>query len=166
MKDGIDDESYRSIFQPVINLLFCYFFFLNDLGRTKIIRTIMDIYQPGAIVLQSGADSLSGDRLGCFNLSSKGHGECIDFVASFGIPLLVLGGGGYTIRNVARCWCYETSVLLNSEISDGMKNINANLFLIHTDCSKQIGKTYLSMNILNTLDLTFGYIFLQPTWRI
>merc|ERR1712032_1220479 len=29
---------------------------------------------------------------------------------------LVLGGGGYTIRNVARCWAYETSVLLNEEL--------------------------------------------------
>jgi acetoin utilization deacetylase AcuC-like enzyme len=26
---------------------------------------------------------------------------------SFNVPLLLLGGGGYTIRNVARCWCYE-----------------------------------------------------------
>jgi histone deacetylase 1/2 len=32
----------------------------------------MEIYQPEAVVLQCGADSLSGDRLGCFNLSSKG----------------------------------------------------------------------------------------------
>ena len=31
-------------------------------------------YQPGAIVLQCGADSLCGDRLGSFNLSLKGHG--------------------------------------------------------------------------------------------
>jgi hypothetical protein len=29
------------------------------------------------------------------------------------VPLLVLGGGGYTIRNVARCWAYETGVLLD-----------------------------------------------------
>lgn len=35
---------------------------------------------------------------------------------SFGVPTLVLGGGGYTIRNVARCWAYETSVLLDTEI--------------------------------------------------
>jgi histone deacetylase 1/2 len=27
--------------------------------------------------------------------------------------MLVLGGGGYTIRNVARCWAYETAVLLD-----------------------------------------------------
>jgi len=32
----------------------------------------------------------------------------------------VLGGGGYTIRNVARCWAYETSVLLdcNRDMAD------------------------------------------------
>ncbi len=109
----------------------------------------MEVYQPGAIVLQCGADSLSGDRLGCFNLSSKGihqidlsyphlwsavpnslllifkhynigHGECVKFVSSFNVPLLVLGGGGYTIRNVSRCWAYETSVLLGEEIPEGM----------------------------------------------
>jgi acetoin utilization deacetylase AcuC-like enzyme len=34
----------------------------------------MEFYQPTAIVLQCGADSLANDRLGCFNLSTKGHG--------------------------------------------------------------------------------------------
>jgi histone deacetylase 1/2 len=78
----------------------------------------MDVYRPTAIVLQCGADSLTGDRLGCFNLTLKGHAECVRFVKGFGVPLLVLGGGGYTIRNVARCWTYETSVLLETPISD------------------------------------------------
>lgn len=32
----------------------------------------MEMYQPSAVVLQCGADSLSGDRLGCFNLTVKG----------------------------------------------------------------------------------------------
>jgi len=99
LKDGIDDQSYENIFRPIV-------------------QTIMDVYQPDAIVLQCGADSLSGDRLGCFNLSSKGHGECVRYVSSFNKPLLVLGGGGYTIRNVARAWTYETSVLLKSDLVD------------------------------------------------
>ena len=30
----------------------------------------------------------------------------------FGLPMLVVGGGGYKIKNVARCWAYETAVLL------------------------------------------------------
>merc|ERR1712205_132263 len=59
-------------------------------------------------VLQCGCDSLGGDRLGCFNLSIKGHGDCVNFIKSYKLPLLILGGGGYTIRNVARCWTYET----------------------------------------------------------
>ena len=41
-----------------------------------------------------GADSLSGDRLGCFNLSLEGHAGCMEFLAKFGVPLLILGGGG------------------------------------------------------------------------
>ena len=28
------------------------------------------------------------------------------------------GGGGYTIRNVARCWTYETAVALGAEIAN------------------------------------------------
>ena len=36
-------------------------------------------------------------------------------VKSWGLPLLVLGGGGYTIKNVARCWAYETAVCLGVE---------------------------------------------------
>ena len=40
------------------------------------------------------------------------------FVKSFNMPTLVLGGGGYTVRNVARCWTFETSLLLSAEISN------------------------------------------------
>ena len=40
------------------------------------------------------------------------------YVQSFNRPLLVLGGGGYTIRNVSRCWSYETSVLLGCDVSN------------------------------------------------
>ena len=36
---------------------------------------------------------------------------------SFGKPMLVLGGGGYKIVNVARCWTYETAVLTGDTAS-------------------------------------------------
>lgn len=42
----------------------------------------------------------------------------LQFLASFHVPMLVLGGGGYTMRNVARCWCYETGRLLGEELPD------------------------------------------------
>jgi len=69
LNDGMDDESFLGIFKPVI-------------------QSVMERFAPGAVVLQCGADSLSGDRLGCFNL---------------------------TLRNVPRCWTYETAVLLDEK---------------------------------------------------
>lgn len=37
--------------------------------------------------------------------------------------MLVLGGGGYTIRNVARCWCYETACCCNVELPDQVRRM-------------------------------------------
>lgn len=48
-----------------------------------------------------------------------GHAECLEFVKKFNVPVLMLGGGGYTIRNVARCWTYETAVALNHQVANG-----------------------------------------------
>ncbi|KAL1652091.1 histone deacetylase [Diplodia intermedia] len=97
LRDGITDETYKSIFEPVI-------------------KAVMDWYRPEAVVLQCGGDSLSGDRLGAFNLSMRGHANCVRFVKSFNLPTLVLGGGGYTMRNVARTWAFETGQLVGSEL--------------------------------------------------
>jgi histone deacetylase 1/2 len=97
----------------------------------------MESYDPGAIVLQCGTDSLSGDKIGPFNLSmrgksevynyfgtqnehpSVGHAECVNFVKSFNRPLLLLGGGGYTMRNVSRAWAYETGLAAGVELREG-----------------------------------------------
>uniref|UniRef100_A0A3P9HIE6 Histone deacetylase n=1 Tax=Oryzias latipes TaxID=8090 RepID=A0A3P9HIE6_ORYLA len=83
------------------------------LGRGSTTRSYQSYF---AVVLQCGADSLSGDRLGCFNLTIKGHAKCVEYIKGFNLPLLMLGGGGYTIRNVARCWTFETAVALDSSI--------------------------------------------------
>lgn len=49
---------------------------------------------------------------------STGHAKCVEFVKKYNLPLLLLGGGGYTIRNVARCWTYETAVALSTDIAN------------------------------------------------
>ena len=38
----------------------------------QVIQQVMESYDPSAIVLQCGTDSLSGDKLGCLNLSMRG----------------------------------------------------------------------------------------------
>jgi len=81
-----------------------------------VIQQVMEQYDPSAIVLQCGTDSLSGDKLGCLNLSMRGHANCVKFVKSFNKPLLLLGGGGYTMRNVSRAWAYETGLAAGVEL--------------------------------------------------
>ena len=130
LRDGIDDENYQGIFKPVL-------------------QHVMDWYNPGAIVLQCGADSLAGDRLGCFNLSLKGHAACVEFMKSFNKPLLILGGGGYTIRNVARCWTFETAIALETEVPNELP-YNDYFEYFGPDFGLQISPT--NMDNLNTPD--------------
>lgn len=101
LRDGIDDASYVWLFKEVMG-------------------AVIATFQPSAIVLQCGADSLGCDRLGCFNLSIEAHGKCVQIMKEFRIPMLVVGGGGYTVRNVARCWTYETSILVDTELSNDL----------------------------------------------
>ncbi|KAF2638807.1 histone deacetylase [Massarina eburnea CBS 473.64] len=99
--DGIDDDQYKWLFKTVTG-------------------AVIDKYNPTAIVLQSGADSLGGDRLGRFNLNIKAHGFCVETVKNYGRPLLLIGGGGYTPRNVARTWCHETAVCVGAELHNDL----------------------------------------------
>ncbi len=85
LKPGLSDEGFKETFEPII-------------GR------IMEWYKPGAVVLQLGADSLSGDRLGTLNLTMEGHAYSVEYLKSFRVPLVLLGGGGYSIKNVSKTW--------------------------------------------------------------
>lgn len=130
LKDGIDDFSYQRIFQPIVS-------------------RAVEMFRPSAIILQCGADSLSGDRLGCYNLTKKGHAECVKFIKSLHIPLLVLGGGGYTIKNVSRTWTYETSILCDVEIDE---DLPYNEYMEHFGPEYKIHVPATNMNNLNTTD--------------
>ncbi|KAL2154813.1 hypothetical protein VTH82DRAFT_3489 [Thermothelomyces myriococcoides] len=96
LQDGITDEQYENLFQSIIG-------------------PINERYRPSAIALQCGADSLAGDRLGRFNLRVQGHGACVRYCKSLGLPMILFGGGGYTPRNVARAWAYETSIAIGAD---------------------------------------------------
>ncbi|KAJ6249079.1 histone deacetylase hos2-related [Anaeramoeba flamelloides] len=115
---GVDVGKYYSVNFPLLNGItnekYLKYFKLT-------IDKILEVYRPSAIVLQCGADSLYGDRLGSFNLDIKGHGECVKYIRNKNLPLLVLGGGGYTPKNVAKCWAYETGILV------GQNNLNDQL---------------------------------------
>ncbi|CAN8255584.1 unnamed protein product [Cochlearia groenlandica] len=108
LKDGLSDASLGKLFGPVVN-------------------KAMEVYQPQVVVLQCGADSLADEGYGSssFNLKVKGHGGCLQFVRSFNVPLLVLGGGGLNPMDVPRCWLYETAITVGVEKEfEGRLNVN------------------------------------------
>ena len=103
LKPGCDDNTFLHIFDKVFDRL-------------------VSLYRPEVIWLQCGADSLIGDYIGRFRLSTKAHGEAVRKVLSANIPTILGGGGGYTIENVARCWAYETSIALNVDLPNRLPN--------------------------------------------
>ena len=120
---GISDEAFCGVFEPIVDAL-------------------VKKFKPNAIVLQAGADSLTGDSVGldngCFNLSTRGHARCVEKVTNLRIPLLVLGGGGYSKESVAKCWAIETAVLCGKELQELPETLPNNDFYFSRYSDKKL----------------------------
>ncbi|KAF7683569.1 Histone deacetylase 3 [Astathelohania contejeani] len=139
---GADDSSYRYIFEPVV-------------------KACVDSFSPQIIVMQCGADSIGEDRIGCFNLSIHGHGECVRFVRSLGLPMLVLGGGGYNAKNVCKAWANETAIMAGIEIPNEIPIDNPYYEYFKPDCilHPDLRVKYENLNTKEYLDVVKGYVF-------
>ncbi len=88
LREGITDDGEQinlKFFFPINRLYISLDYY--ELVFKPVMSTVMQFYRPKCIVLQCGADSLGGDRLGCFNLSIKGHGKCVSFVMEQNLPV-------------------------------------------------------------------------------
>lgn len=66
------------------------------------VLAIADSFQPQALVLCCGADSLQGDPLSTMQLSNAALWDAVDDLIALGKPTVVVGGGGYNPWTVAR----------------------------------------------------------------
>lgn len=96
---GATDDTFRHVFPTILS-------------------HVLKHFRPQVVVYKSGANSLAGDRLENMNLSLEGHGDCLAFLCATNLPMLVLGGSGSTLRNVTRCWTYETALVLGLSLDD------------------------------------------------
>lgn len=96
---------------------------------------------------------------------NAGHANCVKFVKSFNKPLLMLGGGGYTMRNVSRAWAYETGLAAGVELGSGTLFCFLVKLIAGVDCWLYLKKS-LSTNIMSTLGLTTNLMCGPLTWRI
>jgi hypothetical protein len=69
-------------------------------------------FDPQAVVLQCGADTICGDLIGNLHVSTHAFAECVHDVLQLGLPTVMLGGGGYHVLHTAKCWAVQTAVAL------------------------------------------------------
>lgn len=72
----------------------------------------MQCFDPEAIVLQCGADTIAGDLIGRLCVTTVAHTQCVRDVLSLQRPTVLLGGGGYHVFHTAKCWALHTAAAI------------------------------------------------------
>ena len=90
-----------------------------DLFR-KIVPLAVRKYRPQMLLLQCGADSHANDLLAHLQITTRTYREVVQEVHDLAHEvangrLVVFGGGGYNVANVARTWTAAACVLANYE---------------------------------------------------
>ncbi|TYZ68138.1 hypothetical protein PybrP1_000938 [[Pythium] brassicae (nom. inval.)] len=93
LQRGISDTAYVALFQ-------------------RVLRHAVAQLHPRVLVLVCGVDTLSRDSLGGFNLTSAGICACVDALLSFELPLLLLGGGGYSGADASKTFAQVIATAL------------------------------------------------------
>lgn len=74
-------------------------------------------YNADVIVLELGADGLSGDPLAHLQLTNKVYVDILKYLMELDTPLMVTGGGGYHVENTVRAWSLAWCVM-NGELQE------------------------------------------------
>ncbi len=94
---------------------------------------LLSAFGPDVVVLEIGMDGLSGDPLAHLSLTNNAYADAVSEVARPGLPLLLLGGGGYNPRNAARGWALVWNVLCGKEGTSELELALGGVMLETTD---------------------------------
>ena len=75
----------------------------------------MQAFAPDVITTQLGIDTHYKDPITHLQLTSKAFSAIVKEFADFEKPWLAMGGGGYDIGAVARCWTLAYGVMIDRE---------------------------------------------------
>ncbi|KAJ1765424.1 Histone deacetylase 8 [Coemansia sp. RSA 1752] len=98
LQRGTNDSSFIHVFSAVAN-------------------KVLTAFDPEVIVVQCGCDGLAGDPHKIFNLTSNAFARSIKTVLGWERPALLLGGGGYSLPECARCWTRLTAIACGYDIA-------------------------------------------------
>lgn len=84
----------------------------------EIVPPLVRAFNPDILVTQLGIDSYHSDPLTHLMLSSRAFGEVVKEFAGMGLPWVAMGGGGYDLGAVARCWAMAYGIMVGTEWPD------------------------------------------------
>jgi acetoin utilization protein AcuC len=87
-------------------------------GFKRIVPRFINAFKPDILVTQLGVDTMKSDPITHLRLTTNGFEEMIWIFKGMGIPWVALGGGGYDMGNVARCWTLAWAIISGKEIDD------------------------------------------------
>ncbi|RMG55937.1 MAG: acetoin utilization protein AcuC [Acidobacteria bacterium] len=96
---GTDDETYLWAFDQVV-------------------PPLVQAFQPDILVTQLGVDTFVDDPLAHLRITTYGFCQILERIASWSIPWLALGGGGYHLANVARAWTLAFALMNDVDLPD------------------------------------------------
>ena len=77
----------------------------------EVVIPLLDAFDPDVLVTQLGIDTHYKDPITHLRLTSKAFGQAVQEVANLRLPWIALGGGGYDMGAVARCWTIAFGVM-------------------------------------------------------
>ena len=86
----------------------------------QVVIPLLELFKPDALVTQLGVDTYYSDPLTHLALTSRGFVSVVESLAQAakGVPWIALGGGGYDLSAVARCWALAYGVMSGQELPD------------------------------------------------
>ena len=89
--------SAKHTFSQYILILFLTFYLLFLFH--SVLKEVYIAFNPKAVVLQLGADTIAGDPMCSFNMTPVGIGKCLKYILQWELATLILGGGKYEGRS-------------------------------------------------------------------
>lgn len=72
---------------------------------SRVLKEVYAAFNPDAVVMQLGADTIAGDPMCSFNMTPEGVGKCLKYVLQWQLATLVLGGGECILLFSEKCVC-------------------------------------------------------------
>jgi acetoin utilization protein AcuC len=79
---------------------------------------VVRAFDPDFLVTQLGVDMMYSDPLANLNLTTHGFMHAVRAFKALGKPWIALGGGGYNVINVARCWTLAWAEMREREVEN------------------------------------------------